>query len=150
MNMPRYSVMPNFDPIARPYRWLQYLTFGSALAHCRNHFLPALADRRHALMLGDGDGRFLTHLLAANPQLQADAVDISPAMLHLLTRRARTARPTAATRLRTHQTGALAFAPSGPYDLIVTHFFLDCLTQPDARRPHLPPDPAPHPYLCRS
>ena len=30
----------NFDPIARPYRWMEYLTFGPALARCRNHFLP--------------------------------------------------------------------------------------------------------------
>jgi SAM-dependent methyltransferase len=137
---------PNFDRIARPYRWMEYLTLGSALTLCRNHFLPQLASRRRALVLGDGDGRFLARLLAANRGLHADAVDLSPAMLHLLTRNAGRAHPTASTRIRTHQTSALTFTPSGPYDLIVTHFFLDCLTQPELNQlitrltPHLAPN----------
>jgi SAM-dependent methyltransferase len=122
---------PNFDYIARPYRWLEYLTLGTALTRCRNTFLAQLGDRRHALVLGDGDGRFLARLLSANSRLYADAVDISPAMLRLLARRAHAAHPTAATRLRTFQTSALNFdAPSEiPYDLVVTHFFLDCFTR---------------------
>jgi SAM-dependent methyltransferase len=119
----------NFDLIARPYRWLEYVTFGRALSRCRTHFLPKLAGCRNALVLGDGDGRFLARLLSANPQLRADAVDTSAVMLRLLTRRAHAAHATAAARLRSHQTAASAFAPAGPYDLIVTHFFLDCLTQ---------------------
>jgi hypothetical protein len=119
----------DFNLIARPYRWLEYLTLGPALTRCRNYFLPQLADRRRALVLGDGDGRFLARLLATNPALQADAVDSSTAMLHLLARRVRRTHPTAATRLSTHCVDALAFVPTGPYDLIVTHFFLDCLTQ---------------------
>jgi SAM-dependent methyltransferase len=137
---------PSFDRIARPYRWLEYLAFGPALTRCRNHFLPALAGRRHALILGDGDGRFTAGLLAYNPHLHADAVDISPAMLALLTRRAHAAHPTAQARLRCHVADACTFAPAGCYDLVVTHFFLDCLTQPDlsnlaARlRPHLTPN----------
>ena len=138
---------PNFDRIARPYRWLEYLTLGLALVRCRNRFLPRLADRRHALILGDGDGRFLARLLASNPHLCADAVDISPAMLRVLTRRAHASHPTAASRLRTHQTSALTFDPpnAAPYDLVVTHFFLDCFTQPELDalvsrlRPHLAP-----------
>jgi SAM-dependent methyltransferase len=141
-----HAPTPNFNRIARPYRWLEYLTLGPALMRCRNHFLPQLATRRQALVLGDGDGRFLARLLAASPTLHADAVDISPTMLQLLTRRARRAHPTAATRLHTHPTNALAFNPPHSYDLIVTHFFLDCLTQPEltalAARitPHLAPD----------
>jgi SAM-dependent methyltransferase len=122
---------PNFDFVAHPYRWMEYLTFGRALERCRNRFLPQLADCRSALVLGDGDGRFLAALLAANPHLQADAVDTSRAMLRLLTRRAHLAAANARTRLRTHATSALCFAPGNSPDLIVTHFFLDCLTQPE-------------------
>jgi SAM-dependent methyltransferase len=110
---------------------MEYLTFGHALERCRTYFLPQLTDRRSALVLGDGDGRFLARLLAANPSLHADAVDTSPAMLTLLTRRAHAVAPHAQTRLRTHQTNALNFSPDHPHDLIVTHFFLDCLTQPE-------------------
>ncbi len=78
---------PNFNPIARPYRWLEYLTLGKALENCRIHYLPQLLDRRHALVIGDGDGRFLAQLLTHNPSLHADAVDTSATMLHLLLQR---------------------------------------------------------------
>jgi len=130
---PLSRAAPNFDLVARPYRWMEALTFGRALARCRNHFLPQLAGRRRALLLGDGDGRFTAALLAANPYLCADAVDSSAAMLRLLARRARAAHPTAPARLRTHHADALASTQdrtSAPhYDLVVTHFFIDCLTQ---------------------
>jgi SAM-dependent methyltransferase len=137
---------PNFDSIALPYRWMEYLVLGPALTRCRNYFLPELAARRSALVLGDGDGRFLARLLAANPDLHADAVDISLAMLRLLTRNGRRAHPTATTRLRTHQANALTFDHAGLYDLVVTHFFLDCLTQSELNQligrvaPHLAPN----------
>jgi len=122
---------PNFDLIAKPYRWLEYLTLGRTLQRCRTHFLPLLLDRKQALILGDGDGRFTAALLTVNPSLQAVAVDTSATMLQLLRQRCEAANT--ATRLATHQTSALAFTPPTleQYDLVVTHFFLDCLTQPD-------------------
>ena len=116
----------NFDRIARPYRWLEYLTLGPVLERCRTHFLPLLMDRRHALVLGDGDGRFLARLLGANPHLRADAVDTSAAMLHLLRQRC---QALTTTRLRTHHHNALEHAPAADTDLIAAHFFFDCLTQ---------------------
>lgn len=119
------AVVPNFNFIARPYRWLEYLTLGKALENCRACFLPQLRNCRRALVLGDGDGRFLRALLAANPQLHAEAVDTSAIMLQLLRRNCRAS----ADRLETHHASALDFPPTGPYDLVVTHFFLDCLSQ---------------------
>jgi SAM-dependent methyltransferase len=120
---------PDFNLIARPYRWLEYLTLGRALERCRAHYLPQLRDRRHSLVLGDGDGRFLAQLLADNPHLQADAVDTSTTMLGLLRQRSEAATSDADTRLRIHHSDALAFPLAGRYDLVVSHFFLDCLTQ---------------------
>ena len=81
------SSQPDFNRIAKPYRWLEFLTLGRALERCRLHFLPELAASRNALVLGDGDGRFLAALLAANPHLNADAVDSSAAMLELARQR---------------------------------------------------------------
>lgn len=135
-----------FDHLARPYRWLEYLTFGPMLARCRFHRLPELTHARRALVLGDGDGRFLARLLAVNPMLQADVVDQSPAMLQLL--RARTEALGAANRVHIHETDALAFRPaeSAAYDLVITHFFLDCFTTEQVSelarniQPHLVPD----------
>jgi ubiquinone/menaquinone biosynthesis C-methylase UbiE len=134
----------NFDAVARPYRWMEYLTLGRSLERCRNHFLYQLSTRRRALVLGDGDGRFLARLLATNSEVHADAVDTSAAMLRLLERRAIAAG--AESRLHIHQADALTFTPDQSCDLIVTHFFLDCLTQPqlDALALHLARHAAPH------
>jgi SAM-dependent methyltransferase len=130
-----YAAAPSFDLVAKPYQWMERLTFGRALWRCRTHFLPGLAGCRSALILGDGDGRFTAALLGANPHIRIDAVDSSAAMLRLLTQRTLATAPHASTRLHTHHADALAFAhalvPNAIYDLIVTHFFLDCLTQPE-------------------
>ena len=120
---------PNFDYIAAPYRTLEYLTLGRTLEHARFHYLPTVAHATNALVLGDGDGRFVARLLAANPALHATAVDSSASMLRLLRRRCEAAVPDAGERLRVIQTDALAFTPREGCDLIVTHFFLDCLSQ---------------------
>ncbi|MGH9596613.1 MAG: class I SAM-dependent methyltransferase [Edaphobacter sp.] len=129
------STEPDFNPIARPYRWLEYLTLGKALENCRLHYLPQLLTQRNALILGDGDGRFLAQLLKHNPHLHANAVDTSSTMLELLRQRCEATTQDANIRLRTHQANALTATLQNPlqapYDLVVTHFFLDCLTQPE-------------------
>ena len=109
---------PNFDPIARPYRWLEYLTFGPYLERCRFYFLDQLATHRRALVLGDGDGRFTANLLRTNPDVTIDAVDSSAAMLKLLANRVTLLSQSASERLKTIHADALAFTPEGPpYDL---------------------------------
>ncbi len=144
---------PNFNRIARPYHLLERLSFGPALTRARLHYLPEVLDARRILALGDGDGRFLAHLLQHTPHLlRADAVDLSPQMLHLLNRRCQQSSPPATyRRLHLHCTDALTYLHNRPetlppFDLVVTHFFLDCLAEPDLRRllaaatPHLTPD----------
>ncbi|WP_158943011.1 class I SAM-dependent methyltransferase [Granulicella sp. S190] len=122
---------PNFDFIARPYRSLEYLTLGRALERCRLHFLPNLIQQRRALVLGDGDGRFLAELFVQNPQLVADAIDTSATMLQLLRQRCEARAPESSSRLTTCQTSALLCPLGKSYDLVITHFFLDCLNQSD-------------------
>jgi len=117
---------PNFDRLARPYRWLEYLSFGPFLQRTRNHFLPQIAHRRHALVLGDGDGRFTARLLRANPEIQVHAVDLSAAMLIELQKSSTSHHH----RLTVEQADLRTWRPSNleAYDLVVTHFVLDCLT----------------------
>jgi hypothetical protein len=116
----------NFNHIARVYRWLEYATFGHALERCRFRLLPRLHDRRRALVLGDGDGRFLHQLLTENPSLHADTVDSSAAMLRLLVARC------GPDSVALHYADALTFIPPhADYDCIATHFFLDCLSTED-------------------
>lgn len=119
------KIEPNFDPVARLYRWAEYLSLGPLLQRTRVHFLPQLSECRSAFVLGDGDGRFLARLLTQNPELHALAIDTSAIMLHLLQRRC----APASSRLRLQQASALTAAPPDDVDLVVTHFFLDCLTQ---------------------
>ena len=78
---PGMPAAPNFNHLARIYRWLEYLTFGPFLWRCRVHFLPQLSDCRSALVLGDGDGRFTARLLRENPHLRVMAIDGSPGMI---------------------------------------------------------------------
>ena len=116
---------PNFDRLAKVYKWMEFLTFGPCLARCREAFLPELASVRRALILGDGDGRFTAELLRANSQVRIDAVDASSAMLvALLSHAGGNAR-----RVCGYCADARGWQPAGAtYDLVVTHFFLDCLT----------------------
>jgi SAM-dependent methyltransferase len=119
--------LPNFDRLARVYRWLEWLTFGPWLWKCRCAFLPQLrgAHPRRALVIGDGDGRFTARLLAENRRVNVEAVDVSHAMLAQLARNSQRY----ANRIRMHCADARVWNPvSERYDLIVTHFFLDCLT----------------------
>lgn len=133
-----------FDRVAWIYQAGEYLSFGPMLERCRFFFLPRLAQSRRALILGDGDGRFAARLLAASPELRADAVDGSPAMLRRL--RTRATRLGAEHRLANACSDIRSFTPSAvDYDLVATHFFLDCLTATETEslvarlRPHLAP-----------
>jgi SAM-dependent methyltransferase len=122
------SPEPNFDRIAAIYRWAEYATLGPILERVRTHLLPHLGDPRRALVLGDGDGRFLEQLLRRYPDCDALAVDTSAAMLQRLTRRCRhVPHP---VRIRTLHASALTIDPPPGADLVVTHFLLDCFTQP--------------------
>lgn len=122
---------PNFDRIAPIYRWAEYLSLGPLLQRTRTRLLDQLGNPRHALVLGDGDGRFLEQLLLLYPQCTAVAADISTAMLDKLRRRCLHSVPNAATRLTTLQRSALEIDPLPSTDLVVTHFLLDCFSQPD-------------------
>ncbi|MGO9336178.1 MAG: class I SAM-dependent methyltransferase [Terracidiphilus sp.] len=120
---------PDFNRLARFYRWMEFFSFGPWLGLTRRTFLGDLVHCQHALVLGDGDGRFTGRLLQANPTIRVDAVDASGAMLQALLGRA----ASHADRVRVHVADVRAWQPTAPiaaapYDLIVTHFFLDCLT----------------------
>jgi SAM-dependent methyltransferase len=120
-----HAPAPNFDCLARLYRWMEYFSFGPWLERCRCAFITDLKLRRRALVLGGGDGRFTARLLRANSNVQIDAIDISPAMLAALLRRA----GSHAGRVRIHCVDLRDWLPAHPpCDLVVSHFSLDCLT----------------------
>jgi len=115
----------NFDRLAGIYCWMEYLSFGPMLMLSRLQFMAQMKNARHALILGDGDGRFTRRLLEANSQVQVSAVDASPAMLRTLLHSA----GSHATRVQTLCADLRGWQPQGTnYDLVVTHFLLDCLS----------------------
>jgi SAM-dependent methyltransferase len=117
--------LPNFDALASHYRWIEAVTFGPLLQWCRVALLPQMLVARRALVLGDGNGRFLAELLTANSAVVVDAIDISPAMVELARRRVGSSDR---VRFRIADARGASF-PLASYDLIVTNFFLDCFRQ---------------------
>jgi len=119
------SKTANFNRLARVYRLLEWFTFGPFLWRCRCAFLGEMQNQRAALVIGDGDGRFTARLLDQNPCIRIDAVDASDSMLRQLKQHA----GRNASRVQAHCADArkLCLEPRA-FDLILTHFFLDCLT----------------------
>lgn len=116
----------NCDRIARWYRWIEYAGFGRALERRREAFLSDVSNARRVLALGDGDGRALAALLVAAPHACVDYIDVSARMLELA--RTRTGTNRVNYRCEDARTTPL---PPAEYDLIVTHFFLDCFDETD-------------------
>jgi SAM-dependent methyltransferase len=128
---PANAATPDFNHLAQIYRWMEWLTFGPFLQGCRTAFLSSLQQRRRGLVLGDGDGRFTSRLLRTNAHILIDAVDASDAMLSQLTKRV----SFNSRRVHTHSADARTFQPAHhAYDLIATHFFLDCFTTSEVKR----------------
>ena len=128
----------NFDRLASLYRWMELASFGPWLWWCRCAFVSELHGRRCALIFGDGDGRFTARLLQVNESIRVDAIDASPAMLRSLLHKAGSARE----RVKTQTVDARIWRPEeadlrprngAGYDLVVSHFFLDCLTTEEVR-----------------
>jgi hypothetical protein len=117
---------PDFNRLACIYRWLEYFSFGPFLWRCRTHFLPLLSSCRQALILGDGDGRFTARLLRENRHIAVHAIDGSACMIDALQKAAAPYR----SRITTEVSDLRNWNPSRSTqrDLIVTHFFLDCLS----------------------
>lgn len=120
----------NFDWLAAHYRWMEWVLAGSKLQRCRTAFLATIPRPRRVLLLGEGNGRFLAAFCRQFPEARVTCVDASPRMLQQA--RARLQRAggfTEKVEFVTANVGAWDF-PVAEYDLIVTHFFLDCF-RPD-------------------
>lgn len=116
----------NADPLAGSYLWLERAAFGRLLEHCRFCFLPAMHHARRVLIFGEGDGRFLARFLAENSVATVDVVEMSRKMIAVAE-----ARLTQADRERVRflLADARDWNPlPSHYDLVVTHFFFDCLS----------------------
>ena len=115
----------SFDAVAPWYRTLETIAFGNTLQRVRVACLNEIASPRRALIMGEGNGRFLCELLQAHHDVEVDCVDASERMLSLAKKRVGLSE-----RVRfLHQDITSWMPPSGEYDLVVTHFFLDCFAK---------------------
>jgi ubiquinone/menaquinone biosynthesis C-methylase UbiE len=120
----------SFDVIAPGYRALETVAFGEDLQRARVACLGEIGSPRRALIVGEGNGRFLCELLLAHPQLEIDCVDASERMLRLARARLERQLPGRLDHVRFLQRDITSWSPpEHQFDLIVTHFFLDCFPE---------------------
>jgi len=126
----RSAAPMNCDHLAPYYETLERLAFGSYLEQVRFAFLAEVTGANRAILCGDGDGRFLAALLRANARVQVDFVDLSGRMIEIAERRVVKMGPSFRERVRFFVEDAREFQPqANGYDLIATHFSLDCFSQ---------------------
>jgi ubiquinone/menaquinone biosynthesis C-methylase UbiE len=116
----------SFDVLARHYRWMEFVLAGDKLQRCRTAFLKCIPAANNVLILGEGNGRFLLECRRTFPNAKITVVDASARMLDLARKR---------IEGQGFDCGGIDFicadaltwaAPERAFDLIVTHFFLDC------------------------
>jgi ubiquinone/menaquinone biosynthesis C-methylase UbiE len=117
----------SFDAVAPWYRTLERIAFGEDLQRCRVACLSEIAAPRRALIVGEGDGRFLVELLRVHPEVEVDCVDLSERMLQLARKRVGEQFGDSCGRVRLQCQDINSWSPpEREYDLVVTHFILDC------------------------
>lgn len=123
-------VVVSFDILARHYRWMELLLAGEKLQRCRTAFLGQIAPPRNVLICGEGNGRFLAECVRKFPTARFTCLDASARMLALAKRRLeRLGLPNDQVHF-IHSDALQWRSPErGAFDLIVTHFFLDCFTR---------------------
>ena len=115
-----------FDHLARHYDFMEMMLAGGKLERCRNAFWDEIPALENALLVGEGHGKFLASLLQRNPSAQVTCVDASARMLEIARKRLlRAALPLDRVQFIRAEVPAWN-PPAEQYDLIATHFFLDC------------------------
>jgi ubiquinone/menaquinone biosynthesis C-methylase UbiE len=116
----------SFDLVAPYYRWLEQIAFGNALQRARTCWVDTIVRPKRTLLVGEGDGRFLCELMRAFPTIDVDCIDASEAMLKLARARLHRTHPESFSRVNFIRQDIRKWSPQQSYDLLVTHFFLDC------------------------
>jgi len=119
----------SFDRLAPHYRWMEAVLAGRKLQRCRMAWVDEVRDCRRVLIAGVGQGRFLEMAVREMRGSEFVCVDASAAMLD----RARVVAPHTGEceRVRFIHATLPDWKPErADFDLIVTHFFLDCFPEP--------------------
>lgn len=112
----------SFDTLAPHYRSMERVLAGDKLQKCRTAHLDSIDTPRRALLVGEGNGRFLRAFVERFPQPEITCIDASARMLDV----AKTALNSGAHVTYLHSDILEAPLQAHHFDLIVTNFFLDC------------------------
>jgi ubiquinone/menaquinone biosynthesis C-methylase UbiE len=123
----------SFDTLAPHYRWMEWVLAGNKLQRCRTAFLDRVDEPNGILTVGEGNGRFLLACRRRFPRARIAVVDESARMLAMARRRARRAVDLAGVEF-VQADASVWQAQEQRFDLIVTHFFLDCFPPEKLRR----------------
>lgn len=125
----------SFDRFAPHYRYFESLALGDALQQVRIACLPHISSPHHALIIGEGNGRFLQQFVRQFPAARVSCVEASARMIELARERLLRIDRRAGENVEfVHADIREIDLPASAYDLIVTHFVLDCFLEDDVAR----------------
>jgi ubiquinone/menaquinone biosynthesis C-methylase UbiE len=121
-----------FDSIAPHYDLLERWFSRGLMHRARTAFLSEIEHCNHALLLGEGPGRFLPLVLQRFPGARITCVDSSPRMLILAQNNIGEGDR---NRVSLLQADIRSWQAAGQdFDLLVTNFFLDCFNADELDR----------------
>ena len=116
----------SFDRLAPWYRWMELLCAGQKLQRGRIAFLGQIPPPRHILLPGEGHGRTLRECRRRFPEARITCVDASAGMIAQSRRQFARHEPATGQIEFIHADLLHWTPPARAYDLIITHYFLDC------------------------
>ncbi|MES2596181.1 MAG: class I SAM-dependent methyltransferase [Verrucomicrobiota bacterium] len=118
----------SFDILAPFYRSMERFTAGRKLQRARTEFLDVIPVPTRILTVGEGHGPFLLECCRRYPEAWIVCVDASKAMM-AQAKEALKQNGLNDARVQWVHADLLSWEPPvASFDLIVTHFFLDCFT----------------------
>ncbi|MCZ6672703.1 MAG: class I SAM-dependent methyltransferase [Verrucomicrobia bacterium] len=132
MSVPTLPPPPNYGRLASSYSFWEYLVFGKQLQRCRLAWWRELESCQNILLLGDGNGRFSTHLLENHPSVRITSLDSSSAMLNAAAKRRRN-KGISEQRISTIQADIREWIhkKEESFDAVVAQFFFDNFEEQD-------------------
>jgi len=120
----------SFCFIAKFYHVLEKCVFGGNLQKVRVMYTDDLAtllkQDAKVLIVGDGDGRYTCELVNSRPDLRVDYVELSKGMMD---EALRNVEKCASEKNINWRNLDIREFPGEGYDLVVTHFLLDCFDE---------------------
>jgi len=114
-----------------PFYDLAQIIAGFSIRKSQLHFLKYAQGNKSILIIGEGTGFFLTHLLRTIKSfngLQIDILDISGSMIKRSQNRFKKKFKTIPEQISWINEDFLTFSTRKKYDIVITHFFFDQFT----------------------